>query len=104
MKSEIQIENHPEGSVFWIWVRPRAARDELAGVREGAVVLRVNAPPVEGEANRKALALLSQILRVPRRDVQMLSGHGGRRKRILVMGLNTSEVNSRLQEAISNVC
>jgi uncharacterized protein YggU (UPF0235/DUF167 family) len=34
-----------------IRVQPRARRSEVAGEREGAVVIRVTAPPVDGRAN-----------------------------------------------------
>lgn len=97
----IVVENHAAGCTFWVWVKPRAARSGVAGVREGALVLRVDAPPAEGEANRKAVRLLSKILQVPQRNIELASGHGSRRKRIIVHGLDAATVAGRLQAAMS---
>jgi uncharacterized protein YggU (UPF0235/DUF167 family) len=43
-----------------IRVQPRAGRDELAGVRDGRLLVRVTAPPLEGRANAAACALIAK--------------------------------------------
>jgi uncharacterized protein YggU (UPF0235/DUF167 family) len=65
-------------------------------VREGVLVVRVSAPPVEGAANEALLALLAHALDLPRRAVTVVSGQQGRLKRIRIEGLTVPEVRSRL--------
>ena len=77
-------------------VIPRAAKTACSGVRDGALVVRVAAPPVEGAANDALIAFLSEALRVPRRAVQILSGERGRRKRVAIAGVTEDEVRQRL--------
>lgn len=77
-------------------VIPRARKTELAGVRDGAVLVRLAAPPVEGAANEALIAFLSDVLHVPRRAVRILSGERGRLKRIAIDGLTDEQLRTGL--------
>ena len=70
-----------------IRVVPRAKKSGLGGVRDGAVLIRLAAPPVDHLANDALIAFLSDILLVPRRAIRILSGERARRKRIAVEGV-----------------
>lgn len=61
-------------------VQPRASRDEIVGVRDGVLRVRLRAPPVDGAANDALVAFIAQELGVPRRRVRIVSGFGSRRK------------------------
>ena len=68
----------------------------MGAVREGALEVRVNAPPVEGAANDAILDLLAHTLDLPRRAVTLVSGERGRAKRVRIVGLGIDEVRARL--------
>jgi len=61
-------------------VQPRAAREELAGVRDGRVLVRVSAPPVDGKANAAVCALLARAAGVPKGRVSVVRGQRAREK------------------------
>ena len=69
---------------FVIRVTPRASADAVAGVREGALLVRVTAPPLEGKANDAVVSLLSTVLGVPRGQVRVERGAAARTKRVSV--------------------
>ncbi|MQC17891.1 MAG: DUF167 domain-containing protein [Chloroflexi bacterium] len=50
-------------------ITPRASRDEVVGERDGLVLVRVTAPPVEGAANEALVRVLAKALGLPRGDV-----------------------------------
>jgi len=77
-------------------VIPRAKRTEAAGLRNGALVVRLAAPPVDSAANTALVAFLASTLGVPSRAVQLLSGERGRQKRILIAGAVVAQVESAL--------
>ena len=77
-------------------VQPRASREGPAGVREGALVVRLGAPPVEGRANQALLALLASALDVPASRVRLRQGARGREKLLLVAGASLEDVRARL--------
>jgi uncharacterized protein len=71
---------------FRVRVVPRASRTEVAGVQEGALKVRLAAPPVEGAANEELVRTLAKELRVPRRAVEITGGHASRLKQVQVSG------------------
>jgi uncharacterized protein (TIGR00251 family) len=77
-------------------VIPRAKRTEAAGLRNGALLVRLAAPPVDGAANTALVAFLASTLGVPSRAVQLLSGERGRQKRVLIAGAVAAQVESTL--------
>jgi uncharacterized protein (TIGR00251 family) len=77
-------------------VQPRAAREAIAGLREGALVIRLTAPPVEGEANAALLRFVAELLDVPRAAVTLRHGARGREKTLHVSGVDVATVKARL--------
>jgi uncharacterized protein (TIGR00251 family) len=75
---------------------PRAARNALDGVMDGALRVRLIAPPVEGAANKALIGFLAEVLDVPKRDVSIVTGEHGRRKLVRIARLTAVEVRRRL--------
>ncbi len=63
-------------------VLPGASRSEAAGLRDGALLVRVAAPPEKGKANEELRACLAKALGLPKSAVELVSGAGSRRKRL----------------------
>ena len=91
------LESTSEGVVLNVRVITRAGRSGLAGTRDNALLIRLNAPPVEGAANAELLDVLSDILHVPKRALTIVSGQRSRSKRVLVSGLDIAVVERRLR-------
>jgi uncharacterized protein (TIGR00251 family) len=77
-------------------VQPRAGRDEIAGERDGAIVVRVTAPPVEGRANAALVKLLAKRIGVARGTVSVVRGRRSRDKLVRIEGLDAAESRRRL--------
>ena len=77
-------------------VIPRAGRTALAGMREGAVLIRLAAAPVDGKANAELIAFLATLLDLPKRDVTIVSGEKSRQKRVRINGVTAEAVRARL--------
>ena len=86
-----------------MYVKPRSSRDAIEGEREGALVVRLMAPPVEGEANAALARVLGRALDVPPSSVRIVSGATGRRKRVHVSGLNVAEAQPLLEAVCSSL-
>jgi len=71
-----------------IRVIPRAGRSGFAGLREGALLVRLAAAPVDGAANAELIALLAKSLKIPKRDITIVSGERSRSKRVRIDGVD----------------
>jgi uncharacterized protein (TIGR00251 family) len=90
-----------DGVIIDVRVIPRASRPGPAGVRDGALLLRLQAPPVDGAANAEVVDILADLLHVARGAVTILSGHHSRRKRVAVTGIGPVAAAKALERAIS---
>lgn len=96
--SNIEIsENSAARTVtFSVRVQPRASRDEITGVVEGALRIRLTAPAVENRANEALCELLADLLKRPKSAVRILSGDHSRTKRVVVEGVTREQVEALL--------
>jgi hypothetical protein len=65
-------------------VIPGAARSEVAGIRDGALLVRVAAPPEKGKANEELRSCLAKALGLPKSAIELVAGAASRRKRVSV--------------------
>ena len=90
------IRRTAAGVEIRVRVIPRAKKTELSGERDGALVVRVAAPPVEGAANDALVGFFSRTLGVPKRAVQIVSGERGRTKRVAIADVTEAQIRERL--------
>jgi uncharacterized protein len=72
-------------------VIPNARRTEFAGSREDELILRLNAPAIEGKANKAAIDYISDYFSVSRRSVSLVSGEKSRHKIFQIVGFDLDE-------------
>ena len=75
---------------------PRAGRSGIAGTRDGALLVRLNARPVEGAANAELIEVIAAALGVAKRAVALISGDRSRQKRLRVTGISVQTAFERL--------
>ena len=92
----LELRTTDAGLTLRVRVQPRASRDAHAGEREGALVVRLTAPPVEGAANEALSRFLGKALGVAPSAVRVVSGTTGRNKVVSVAGLDAATVRERL--------
>ena len=86
-------ENIAAGTVsFVVRVQPRASKDEVSGVFEGALRIRLRAPALENRANESLVDFLARLLKTPKSAVRIRSGEHGRTKRIEIRGVTKQQV------------
>ena len=85
------------GRLLRVRVQPRASRSEIVGWRaDGALSVRVAAPPVEGRANAAVAALLAGALDLRPSAVTVERGARGRDKLVRVEGVTLDEIRRRI--------
>ena len=85
-----------KGITLKIRVIPNARKSEFSGYRDGELVLRLNAPPVEGKANKAAVDFLAEYFGVTRSAVVLLRGESSRHKIFQIVGLESDDLERKL--------
>jgi uncharacterized protein len=81
-----------------VYVQPRAARTELAGLHDGLIKIRIAAPAVENAANRALIEFIAQRLGIAKRSVQVVAGATSRRKLLEIDGVDAAVVAAAFEE------
>ena len=75
------------GILISLKVVPRSSRPGYLGrMADGTLRFGLASPPVDGKANRELAELLAKAFGTRRSEVEIVSGHKGRRKRVAVHG------------------
>jgi uncharacterized protein (TIGR00251 family) len=96
----LDFQERDQCVILRVRVQPRASKDEIAGVLDGALKVRLQAPALEDRANEALCEYLAQLLKRPKSAVRILSGDRSRIKRVEIRGVTGQEIRRLLtQEA-----
>jgi uncharacterized protein len=82
---------------FQVKVVPRASKSSIVGVQDGALRIRVAAPPVDGAANEELIRILSKALRLPSSSIEIIVGQGSKTKLIRATGITGQQIKELLE-------
>jgi len=88
----MEIREQNGAVIFTARVTPRASRDAIEGEYQGALKVRLTAPPLEDRANQALCRLLANRLNVPASAVRILAGGKSRTKRISIAGVSRAQI------------
>lgn len=91
------VRPHPEGVTVSVHVLPNARRTEVVGVEQGALKIRLCAPPVEGAANKECMRFLAHLAGTAKNRVRVLYGDKSRKKVILIRGTTAERLMAVFQ-------
>jgi uncharacterized protein len=86
-----------DGYEIAVRLQPRARANEIVGERDGMLVVRVTAPPVDGRANDALCRLIAKRARVGVRRVSIVRGAGAREKVVRVEGIGAEDLRAALE-------
>jgi uncharacterized protein (TIGR00251 family) len=93
------LRDTPDGVSLAVKVIPRAGVTKIAGTREGRLLIRLAAAPVDGAANDALITFLSGILKVPQRHIRVIAGAQSRNKLVAIAGMTAPQVSGVISPA-----
>ena len=94
---KFKLHDGQRGSAIAVRVTPRASRNEIVEVLEdGTIKVRLAAPPSDNEANDALIKFLSEILGVPKSQLDIVAGNAGRDKLISVVDMDVETAHQRI--------
>jgi uncharacterized protein len=99
----LSISTHCAGLSFKVQVQPGAACNRIVGLHGDALKLKLTAPPLEGRANKACIKLLSDVLKVPKSSLEIVSGQSSRLKhiRITCPAAQSARLRERLEALVA---
>ncbi len=88
MTSAEWVRATPDGVCLLVKVIPRAGATTFAGIRDGRLLVRLAAPPVDDAANDALIAFVAKSLKVPARHVTIERGGRSRSKQLAIRGVS----------------
>lgn len=74
----------PDCIILTIYAKPNAKKTNIVGITEQRLNIAVKAKPVEGEANKEIIRFLSKLLKIPQKQITIVSGIKSRQKKIQI--------------------
>lgn len=93
----LDIKEHNNAVTIKIKVQPRASKNQICGVMEGALKIKLSAPPVDGEANKALQEFLAKLFKVAKSQVEIVSGLTGRNKTVRINNINIEQAEKILK-------
>ncbi len=90
--SGLHIREQDGAITFEVRVAPRASRNRVVGIQDGALKVALTAPPVDGAANEALKKLLAKALGVSKSSVEIIRGDRARIKMLRVHGVRAGDV------------
>lgn len=94
------IRETADGALLPVRAMPRASKNAIQGVHDGALKIRLTAPPIEGKANAALIKFLSKALDIPRAQITIASGETGRNKTVCFSGMSKNQLSKRIAQWI----
>ena len=81
-----------DGIILSLQIQPRASKNEVCGVQDNALKIRLTSPPVDGAANKLCREFLASIFDVPKSAVEIIAGETSRHKRVSIRGNDAGQL------------
>ena len=92
----LKLSKSAGGVSLEVKVQPRSSRNQIVGEQNGALKIKLTAPPVDGEANAALIGFLASRLRIPRQKIHLVKGDTSRQKIVEIDGLDPDQLLARL--------
>jgi uncharacterized protein (TIGR00251 family) len=83
-------------SIFDITVSPKSSKNKISITENDHIKVYLTSPPVDGKANADLIALFSKTVKVPKSDIEIISGLKSKKKRIAILGLTREEIIKKI--------
>lgn len=82
--------------IIEVHAQPQARKNEIVGLYNDRLKIKIKSPPVDGKANDTLIEFLANLLEINRSSVQLIKGDSARQKQIRILGLSIDEIEKRL--------
>ena len=81
-------------------IQPRSSKNEVIGIYNNALKIRLTSPPVDGVANKACIRFFSKLLEISPSEIRIVQGVSSRNKTIEIISLTEKKFREILKTKI----
>jgi uncharacterized protein (TIGR00251 family) len=97
----LDLQSHPDGALLAVRAQAGARRNEVRGIQDGALKVRVTQAPEKGKANKAIAELLAKWLGVRKSQIELVSGETAPQKKFLVRAIGQEALAERIKAKLA---
>lgn len=90
------LQIHQNGILIHLYIQPNAKQSEVIGIYQDRLKIKLNAPAVDGKANKGLIEFLSNFFEVPRSKIKIVKGQKSKIKTIAIVGMDIEIVEKKI--------
>ena len=98
-----KINTCENGIRFSAIIQPRSPKNEISGIYNNSLKIRLTSPPIDGAANKTCVKFLAKWLGVSPSRVRIVTGLSSKNKIIEINGIDESIFRDKLTAKIPNL-
>lgn len=97
----IQIKSFKDGIQFSAAIQPGASRNQILGIHNHSLKIKLTSPPVDGAANQSCIKFLAKTLGISPSRIAIVKGETSKNKIIQIEGIDSQTFMNTLEPLIS---
>jgi len=81
-----------------VQIQPRSSKDQIVGLHNGRLKIKISAPPVDGKANQALIEFIAKALGVSKSKVEIVKGHSSKLKTLKISGIDQKSYSLLLKK------
>ena len=98
----LRIQKVKNGIQFAVTILPRSNKNEITGIYNDTLKIRLTAPPIEGKANHSCIRLLAKFFKVKISQVSIVKGSSSRNKVIQIYSSDMGALIKTLRSTLTS--
>ena len=94
--TQLRINPYKSGIRFSAIIQPRSTQNEVLGIHNNSLKIRLTSPPVDGAANKTCVKFLAKSLGVSRSKIRIVAGLNNKNKTIEIDDIDESSFRNKL--------
>lgn len=102
-ETQFRINPYESGIRFSAVIQPRSSQNEISGIHNNSLKIRLTSPPVDGAANKTCVKFLAKWLGVSPSKIRIVAGLSNKNKTIEIDDIDESAFRNKLTTKIPNL-
>ena len=95
----LELTQTPQGVILLVKAQPGARKNEVAGERNGRLLVKCTQAPEKGKANDAIIEILAKALDVRKSRISLVSGQTNSEKKFLIEDATIEEIEKQLESS-----